>query len=822
MSFILGKQRDKQISVSKSLTKSNKNNEKLTLTEKPPMFPPYLDGYNIYTVDAIMETQHEILKRIRLEAGVQQYDKYYEECIRNYCEFVHLLPASEADHHKGRGGLFRHGLEVALYTLLFSKHKLFDTHLPPSERIENEPRWHFAAFVSGLLHDIGKPVTDYTVYCQENEAEWSPYMGLGLYEWAVKNNVAEYHIRWADGRHKKHEALSGSLTYKIVTEKALDFITTPGSPIVKAMIESVANQPSFENKLYAMVKKADHHSCEKDHKRVKHSSEHSGTAVPVEGYVTDSIKMMNTEGTWGLEFANHPPLIYLDDTLYLTAKGVKRVNKHLEERKIAGMPWSQKQLTQELVDKKLAEERITLDEEVTAMWPLMRNDEDRVTWCIRLTDWHIIFADQPEENKDYRIVSDVELVEQSAKEERNKTQEAAQKTTSTKSVPSKHKHEAERPTPSESAPDSNVSHGKPEKNTSNADSTPKKSSNVSHRKPEEENSLSRQASENIENISHGKSKQKTASSHAEPSKEKGGSKQVDIQDNRAKPRKQKLSVKEKNRKLEEEAKTIQRSKDETIKHEVKALLSKTSISAKDINKDGNLSIDWQRLDEALVKKEGFLESISDALVKNLSGSYHHIQNGAPSILIRPPYFEIKSVETKKKQTPKKPGKAQKDKPKQKSKPKPPRNETKPVQEMKQHRKVPKDFDPLNPQGAKKEVAINQGANQAKALNVQKYNESTDNQQHSKQPQNGASTKTTFFDGNHASKEIAKKDNDDKEKELVALLKGLLIDHNLLTFYEQYDKGEISFSVLVTNLKARNSLGESGCQLIDSVIAGEYG
>ncbi|MCL4501031.1 MAG: TraI domain-containing protein [Deltaproteobacteria bacterium] len=73
--------------------------------------------------------------------------------IERYANYVYLLPASEAHHHRGTGGLLRHGLEVAKYVLQESYDRLHGMQLSPRERKAARGRWLFATFVAGLSED---------------------------------------------------------------------------------------------------------------------------------------------------------------------------------------------------------------------------------------------------------------------------------------------------------------------------------------------------------------------------------------------------------------------------------------------------------------------------------------------------------------------------------------------------------------------------------------------------------------------------------------------------------------------------------------------
>ncbi|MCV5855159.1 TraI domain-containing protein, partial [Escherichia coli] len=85
--------------------------------EEIPRYPPFAKGLPMAPVDKVLQTQNELIQKIRSTLGFTQeeYDRLVMPVIGRYAAFVHLLPASEAHHHRGAGGLFRHGLEVAFW-----------------------------------------------------------------------------------------------------------------------------------------------------------------------------------------------------------------------------------------------------------------------------------------------------------------------------------------------------------------------------------------------------------------------------------------------------------------------------------------------------------------------------------------------------------------------------------------------------------------------------------------------------------------------------------------------------------------------------------
>jgi hypothetical protein len=369
-----------------------------------PRYPPFLKGIPVASVSRIVLDQEEVLSRIRFEVGVELYEAYYHPAIVRYAAFVHLLPASEKHHHRGAGGLLRHGLEVGYNAIIFAKGKKFDTALSPSEREENAPKWVLAAFLSGLTHDLGKPLSDYKVISEDGKHSWNPFAS-SIEEWATEHGLQRYFLNWHESRYRKHESLSSVIAERIIDRNTMSFLSTPTNAIIRNMFECITNQPAFDNKLYEIVEKSDHLSTEKDIKESVLRGENANLSIPVEKYIIDAVKLLNTKNEWGEGFNDVPPLIYCDDSLFLTAPALDRVCDVLQDRKVPGIPADKKSLTEVLINSGFAKHRETLDGDKSNVWPILKSGHEKTIWCIRFKDWSSIYPFKPESIPGYVIAN---------------------------------------------------------------------------------------------------------------------------------------------------------------------------------------------------------------------------------------------------------------------------------------------------------------------------------------------------------------------------------------------------------------------------------
>ena len=164
--------------------------------EEIPRYPPFAKGLPAASVDRILASQSELLEALRhtLALSDRDYRAILVPVIARYAAFTHLLPASEAHHHLGAGGLFRHGLEVAHCAALAGEGILFGLGGSPRERKVQEPRWRLAVGLGGLLHDIGKPVSDLSVVDRAGTSQWNSYLE-SLTDLAGQNGIDRYFLR---------------------------------------------------------------------------------------------------------------------------------------------------------------------------------------------------------------------------------------------------------------------------------------------------------------------------------------------------------------------------------------------------------------------------------------------------------------------------------------------------------------------------------------------------------------------------------------------------------------------------------------------------
>lgn len=169
------------------------------------------------------------LAEIRSTVGVpaKYWGTLYLNTLIHLAEYIQELPASEAHHHSGRGGLLAHTLETVLISLRIRRGKL----LPPNSDAETVTKykdvWTYAVFTAAICHDLGKPITDVSVEVLDKSKNrigtWSPFKGpMTIYKEAF-----EYRIQYRRNRiYASHERASALYLHHIIPPVGIEWIAS--------------------------------------------------------------------------------------------------------------------------------------------------------------------------------------------------------------------------------------------------------------------------------------------------------------------------------------------------------------------------------------------------------------------------------------------------------------------------------------------------------------------------------------------------------------------------------------------------------------------
>lgn len=262
-------------------------------------YPPYQEGYPGLVAGRwfMRRYQQDLFERLLGSVGLpdEEFARYVEPILNNFAELAHLLPASQSHHHDGPGGLLRHSMEVAAFTLDGCLTTAFDAGETPSRRSMRLRRWYVAGVAAGLLHDAGKPLSDIRATSFDGAEEWN-YERETLHAWSSRTGINRYFLHWNPDRHANHVQVSVSLVRGIIPDEARAWIRDGGHDIYEAMLDAISGTGA--GPLTSLVRAADEASVKRDLLKGPRNTTGGDTGVPVARLVTDAMLRLVENGTW--------------------------------------------------------------------------------------------------------------------------------------------------------------------------------------------------------------------------------------------------------------------------------------------------------------------------------------------------------------------------------------------------------------------------------------------------------------------------------------------------------------------------------------------
>lgn len=321
-----------------------------------PRYPPFMKGLPLETPSDILGVQEELMRQIYQSTKTtrEDFQKHYQSAIERFASFVHLLPASQGHHHRGAGGLLRHSLEVALWSLREAdKMLLLELCKTPGHRRQIEPRWLLTAFLAGLCHDVGKPATDVVVRNHDSSRQWNP-LAQSLWNWGQNEGVDAYFLEWQSGRAKSHVALTGALAKNIISDATLAWVASESQQLCLWLMETLNGTPGSANPLFDIVIKADQKSVERDLKSMGAVMAGYDLGVPVERMLTDIMRRLIRQGIWSV---NEPgaKVWCIDGNVYLVwPTSGQDIATQVKQDGIPGVPRNADSILDMLIERELA------------------------------------------------------------------------------------------------------------------------------------------------------------------------------------------------------------------------------------------------------------------------------------------------------------------------------------------------------------------------------------------------------------------------------------------------------------------------------------
>lgn len=319
-------------------------------------FPARLSGRQL-----LAKTQSDMVHQIKKELFMKDgFEKYILPLLVNVADFVHLLPASEHHHHRAQGGLLRHNLEVCYNAIKAMKVIEFDEKENPEQKSLMVFKWRLAVVVTALLHDIGKPVTDYEIWNEEGTLQWNP-KGKNIFEWAVENNIDRYYLSWNKNRHNNHKLLASSMIEKIVPYEIIEILQQNSRNVFFKVIDAISTLTPTDaqkrnNALIDLVINADKKSVLEDMKLTSGDAiRSSGTGVSTIQRMVDTMRLLISTNVWKPNVYPSPVWVTTDGVYIFWQKAADNIYERIRELDVF-IPQSADSLADIMLTNDLVEE----------------------------------------------------------------------------------------------------------------------------------------------------------------------------------------------------------------------------------------------------------------------------------------------------------------------------------------------------------------------------------------------------------------------------------------------------------------------------------
>ncbi|MGZ8172486.1 MULTISPECIES: MobH family relaxase [Methylobacter] len=248
------------------LKKDDTNTQnQLMVDEYVYRYPPFPKGIPTAPLETIINSNQEMIQQIILARGLagnhntKKAEITILEPIRHLAEIVHLLPASEKNHFRTPGGLFRFSLESALFGIRYAERRIL-TRVTPEIRRENEALWTHAAFLTGLFSESILVISRISVYSEEGGIEWHPGME-SIFQWMQRNKLKSYHIRWSE---KEDRPMIYALAGKTIKPEQAEILAQGEKAIYKTLLSALHDQEDLNNPLVKINRSVKYKLIERD------------------------------------------------------------------------------------------------------------------------------------------------------------------------------------------------------------------------------------------------------------------------------------------------------------------------------------------------------------------------------------------------------------------------------------------------------------------------------------------------------------------------------------------------------------------------------
>lgn len=263
-------------------------------------------------------------------------ESLFHATISSYARFVQQLPASEAHHHAGSGGMLDHGLEVVANALALRRGYLLPPGAEPERLARSQDLWTYAVFTAALLHDIGKVAVDQRLFLFDTRKRplgiWDPWQG------PMDRPIAWYRVEFVRGRtHGLHERVAPLLARFIVPATGISWLTSDRE-VLAAWVATISGDREQAGVLGEIIGRADGESVARNLGAGESVQLPTARATPLHEKILIALRYLIDEGKLPLN-RNGAAGWFVGDDLWLVSKrAVDAVRAHLMREGHDGIP----------------------------------------------------------------------------------------------------------------------------------------------------------------------------------------------------------------------------------------------------------------------------------------------------------------------------------------------------------------------------------------------------------------------------------------------------------------------------------------------------
>lgn len=308
-----------------------------------PVYPPVDQGIARVTSDELIESQRQLLTRLRLATGINDstFDTLYMRVIERLAQTVGALPATECDTHNGAGGLFRLSMELGFYALQESEGTTFAARAGVERRRVLEPRWRYATWLAAICSELYRPVTTMVVTA-ESGAQWPPFQ-QSLEQWLMSIHAERCYVKWIEnklGKQRSGRSASAVIAQRVIHEEALQYLHEASNEIAPIMLDVITGAGTAQERhpMSRIVNEVRERVMQRDSAVRPANYGRLTVGQHVEPHLLDAMRRLYTRQQWTLNIKK-ARLWLGDEGLFLVwPTAAKEMLAELRDSGVAGIP----------------------------------------------------------------------------------------------------------------------------------------------------------------------------------------------------------------------------------------------------------------------------------------------------------------------------------------------------------------------------------------------------------------------------------------------------------------------------------------------------